>query len=377
VAASEGDLPSSLSLGSVQPERVVLTALKPRGNPMASGLPGDVDPADGITLRLYESTGAPATATVRLHGGLTEATATNLLEQAIGAELNGHRGDITVEIGPADVVTLAAQPAFVRPRAGVLPVPPATEPAQPVFTRYWLHNVGPAPLGYMPVSVHVQPPKLQLTTVDDEASVRVSVACASQPAAGVVTLDVPASLVVEAPSELAYDLKPGGYAEFDLTVRARSAGAAGVFLLSAGITDPLGQLLEDTVTVELGPELGAELVVATAEPAALTLAPGGAGLFVVHLANQAQSAVRGEAQLISPYGSWNEPDSDLHMGPRTQGFAVEPGAGTELHFAVRASTLARPGSQWWALAKVTCHGRVAYTAATKIEIGSPVVAPDS
>jgi hypothetical protein len=193
----------------------------------------------------------------------------------------------------------------------------------------------------------------------------------------VVTLDVPAALTVEAPSELSYDLKPGGYAEFDLTVRAGSAEASGVFLLSAGITDPLGQLLEDTVTVEMGPKLGAELVVATAGPAALTLAPGGTGVLVVHLANQAGSAVRGEAQLISPFGSWAGPDSDLHIGPRTRGFAVQPGAGTELRFPVRASTSARPGSQWWALAKVTCHGQVSYTAAIRIEISSPVVAPHS
>jgi hypothetical protein len=382
VAAGAGDLPASLSLGSVEPERVVLTALKPRGNPMASGLPGDVDLADGVTLRLYESTGAPATATVRLHGGLTGATATNLLEHASGADFvrvqgSGGRafGEVTVEIGPADVVTLAAQPAVVRPGAGVLPVPPATEPAQPVFTRYWLHNKGPAPLGYLPVSVHIQPPALQLATVDDEASIRLTVACANQPATGVVTLDIPAALTVEAPRDLAYDLKPGGYFEFDLTVHPGASGASGVFLLSAGITDPLGQLLEDTATVELGPQAGAELVVATAGPAALTLAPGGAGVLFVHLANQAGSTVRGEAQLISPYGSWGGPDSDLHIGPRTRGFAIEPGAGTELRFAVRASASARPGSQWWALAKVSCHGRVYYTAATRIEIGSPAVAP--
>ena len=27
------------------------------------------------------------------------------------------------------------------------------EAAQPVFSRYWLHNRGPAPMGFLPVSV--------------------------------------------------------------------------------------------------------------------------------------------------------------------------------------------------------------------------------
>ena len=31
------------------------------------------------------------------------------------------------------------------------------EPAQPVFTRYWLHGKGPAPAGNLPVAVHLPP----------------------------------------------------------------------------------------------------------------------------------------------------------------------------------------------------------------------------
>src|SRR6185312_7314365 len=52
VASGEGSLPRRASLGSVTPERVILTALKPRGNPLAAGLPGGTGPAGGITVRL-------------------------------------------------------------------------------------------------------------------------------------------------------------------------------------------------------------------------------------------------------------------------------------------------------------------------------------
>ena len=59
----------------------MLAALKPRGNPLAAGLSGDADPADGVTVRLYESTGSPALARVRLHGGLRDPAVTDVLER--------------------------------------------------------------------------------------------------------------------------------------------------------------------------------------------------------------------------------------------------------------------------------------------------------
>ena len=36
------------------------------------------------------------------------------------------------------------------------------EPAQPVFTRYWLHGKGPAPAGNVPVAVHFSPTRVTL-----------------------------------------------------------------------------------------------------------------------------------------------------------------------------------------------------------------------
>jgi hypothetical protein len=74
------------------------------------------------------------------------------------------------------------------------------------------------------------------------------------------------------------------------------------------------------------------------------------------------SAVHGEVQLVSPFGSWGM------LSPAVQGFRAAPGEPAQLAFAVAAPAAARPGSRWWALAKVMYFGRVRYSQAISISI---------
>jgi alpha-mannosidase len=371
-----GGLPSRAGLASAEPANVILTALKPRGNPVASGHAGDVHPADGITVRLYEAAGRAATARVRLlpdvpgASGVSAAEITDLLEEGRRTELRTVAGAIETELAPADVMTIGAR---VPLRGEPAPRPPAghTEPAQPVFTRYWLHNKGPAPAGYLPVGVHVSP---ALVRLPGPALVQVTVACSAEPAAGVVELDVPPGLSVDAPP-LTYDLAPGGHAAFSLTV---TAAAPGTHFLAARVRDALGQIFEDVVTVVSdvsgdsadsldsggsGP-VGEPLAV-TLRPDAVALPPGGRDDLVLRLRNFADSAVRGEAQLLSPYGTWG---ADVHITPWTRGFAVAPGGTADLRYTVGVRPAARPGGHWWALVKVAYFGRLHYTPAVPIEV---------
>ena len=446
VGAGPGRLPACASLGSVQPERVVLAALKPRGNPMAAGLPGEVSPADGVTVRLYESSGSPAQARVTLLGGLREPAVTTVLEETVpggvvpggavpgravpggavpseavsgkassdtalpgGAvvgeavvggtaaaadSLVGMDGDdVLVTLAAADVVTLSALPGLswlpasghspVRAGLGVpadLAVPghaPAPvhasvavhasvkEAAQPVFTRYWLHNKGPAPVGNLPVSVHVHPTAVDLSAAAT-TTLRVTVASATVAAAGKVELQVPAGLAITPDGPFRYDLEPGGHADFQLTVA--SAGAApGRYYLAAQIHDHLGQILEDAVAITVGgSELSQADVAAVLEPEQVTVSPGEQATLTLRLTNQASSTVRGEAQLLSPYGTWGDPDDELSVGPPIRGFELAAGETGTLTFTVSAPAGARGGGQWWALARVACFGQVAYTAAVPL-----------
>jgi hypothetical protein len=210
-----------------------------------------------------------------------------------------------------------------------------------VFTRYWLHNTGPAPIGYLPVSVH-------LTELAPDRF-RVTVAASVRPARGSVGLDVPAGLTADSPA-LDYDLAPGEHAEFTVTVRPDPGAAPGTYYLAARIRDDLGQLLEDALPVTVGAP--------TAEPLRAELTP-----HAVRLTNHARSGIRGEVQLISPYGTWGGPGDDLAVTPRTQGFAVGPGETAELPYAVRSDGNAASGGRWWVLAKVSAFGTVQYTEA--------------
>jgi len=385
VGAHPGELPPSASLLEVEPAEVVLTALKPRGNPLASGLPGEVDlTGTGLTVRCFESAGRPARVGIRCFTGLADAAATDLLEERDRGAVAVEDGALAFGVGAADTMTVTARPATARPAAAPggpsIPLGPRSEPAQPVFTRYWLHNKGAAPVGYVPVSVHVSPTRLVLPAPaagpqgPGGRALRVTVASGARAVTGRVELVVPPELAAEAAPDLAYDLGPGEHVAFDVAVRARPGAAPGRYFLSARIRDELGQTLEDVTALalgEAGPERAEPLAVAL-ETSALSLAPGEHAEILVRLENRARSEVCGEAQLASPYGTWET------LTPWTQGFAVLPAAAQTLRFAVRAPATARPGSHFWALVKVMYFGRLAYTEAVPVTIapGSEQVSRD-
>ncbi|MFC4070468.1 glycoside hydrolase family 38 N-terminal domain-containing protein [Actinoplanes subglobosus] len=335
VPSTAGDLPSRMSLGSVEPANAVLSALKPDG--------------DQITARIYETSGTPARARIRLHGGLHDPALANVLgEPQAPATFDGP--DVTVDLAPADIVTVAALPA-----TPFGPTVPATEPVQPVFTRYWLHNKGPAPVGNLPVTVHI-------AAADAPGMLRVTVSTSTVPASGTVTLDIPPGATVTPEGPYAYDLPPSGHQQFDLTVTGHGQ-------VTARIRDPHGQLLED-VTHLPESDTAASAAPASGElsPAAVTVAPGETARLVLRLHNPTDAPLRGEVQLLSPFGTWGATADDLDVQPWIQGYDLPAGATTTREFTVTASTTARPGAQWWALARVTALGQVAYTATVPLTV---------
>jgi alpha-mannosidase len=90
------------------------------------------------------------------------------------------------------------------------------------------------------------------------------------------------------------------------------------------------------------------------------VAPGGRGEIVVNITSRLGSELHGEAQVISPFGTWDA------LGPLAQGFSVMPQATTAVRFTLGLPSTARPGAQWWALVKVMYYGRVRYTPAIAV-----------
>jgi alpha-mannosidase len=370
---------------SVSPPNVTVVAVKPRGNPLAAGRVGalgtfgQADQAE-VTVRLHEESGRPATARLEFGRPISAAWLTDLLEAADGAALPVEGGRAVIVDMPAfGTVTLVVQ---TNSRASAA-YRDAVEPVQPVYARYWLHGKGPAPAGNMPVAVHFAPTRVALPQAGDTATLTLTVGCGAEPATGTVELDVPDGIVVSSADDLRYELAPGGYAAWHLTVRAAPGTAGGRYFAAARITDEFGQVIEDTAMVAVGerkwpdPELppeqtiealqddyvagAAELEVAVLTPE-LRLVSGGEGVLEVKVTNGLASGLRGEAQLVSPFGTWPL------LGPWTQGFAAAPGDSATLRFTVRAPATERPGSRWWALVKIMYFGRVRYTEAVPVSI---------
>jgi hypothetical protein len=394
VPSSAGELPATLSLLSIEPASAVLSALKPSGNPLASALSGSPRLDDGVAVRLYESSGRPVTASIRMPGGVADAVPVDLLERPLPENperpLSENPDRIAVEVRdgvthvqlePAEVLTLNLRPDLASsssifgrsPGSGPL-LGPTREPVQPVPTRYWLHNKGPAPLGYLPVSVNLSPSTVRMPP-GGSVPLSVTVACSGRPATGVVQLELPPGLRVKTGSSLDYALAAGEYTEFTVLIQ-EDGGLPGTYFVAARIDDDLGQTLEDTVEVlltdgQLGSDAepfadSAALLDVRLEPSTVELAPGETATLVVRLSSRARSAVHGEVQLLSPYGTWGAACGDLDLQPWTQAFAVEPSADGELQFTVRAPVGIRTGTHAWALAKVMHQGRVHYSPAVDL-----------
>jgi hypothetical protein len=398
----DGPLPASTSLAEVStPGRArpaaLLSTLKPRGNPLASGLPGRPGRDAGVTIRLRDADGLPAgpgRARVSLLGGITAAQVTDLTEHGDGAAVEIAAGRALIAVPPSGLTTVAALPG-----PGGLAEPGAAggtglELVQPVFSRYWLHGKGPAPAGNLPVTVHLSPGHVTLADPVDvrqpgPASVHLSVACGHGSATGEVTLDVPPGLAVTGPGgsaagPLRYTLDADcPHWEWELSVTARPGTAPGRYFVSARTADDLGQALEDTALITVGEPpppsrsmpraerdalLVADLqareaeVEVAVEPAVLEVAPGGHATLTVRLANRTASVIRGESQLMSPFGTWHQVET------WTRGFTAGPGETVTVDYAVAVPAWARPGSHWWALAKVMYFGRVRYTECAQIRI---------
>jgi alpha-mannosidase len=386
--APGGAAPGEGSLLSVEPANVTLSAVKPRGNPLASGrisAAGALDaagPEAEIAVRLRETAGRATTARVRLAapGGLRVSAAwlTDLLEESDGAPLPVADGTVAVDMPAFGTVTLVARTGSRTPAGGALaPV----EPVQPVYARYWLHGKGPAPAGNLPVAVHFSPTRVALANPDDTAALTLTVGCGAEPASGVVELVTPAEVTVSAERDLRYELMPGGYAAWDLTVRAAPGTGPGRYFAAARIRDELGHLIEDAAMVAVGerrwpdpalpPEQAVELMQADYIAAAaevdlavltpeLRVAPGERDELLVSVTSGLASELRGEAQLVSPFGTWQM------LSPLAQGFSIAPQTSTVLRFDVAMPTTARPGAQWWALVKVMYYGRVRYAQAVRV-----------
>ncbi|MFJ1708764.1 NEW3 domain-containing protein [Kitasatospora sp. NPDC088346] len=378
VPAHPGPLPGTRAWLRVEPAReVLLGTLKPTGNPIAHGSATASDPADGVTLRLVESTGLGRTATLSGALRLTAPHRADLLERPVAALGEG------VELAGSEVTTVTGRPE--RARSDGLPLGPTAEAAQPVHARYWLHNRGPAPMGYLPVSVGVSPGLLRTGGESVELSAVLSSHLRDAEVEGAAEVLAPEGWAVSV-RRRPYRLAASGQLRFPVTLTPPAGVEPGLYF-AAVRTGYGGQVIEDVATVAVG-ELPALLpapgdapedwtaaqgttsaaaretgLTVAATAASVRIRPGGRAALHLVLTNRTRGEIRGELQVVAPWGIWET------VAAPVRGFAVAAGEERTVTFELAAPPDAEPGA-YWALTKVMWFGRCQYSPTVEL-----VVAP--
>ncbi|MEE6169238.1 MULTISPECIES: NEW3 domain-containing protein [unclassified Mycolicibacterium] len=363
-----GGLPAWGSLLEIEPAgHVQLAALKPTGNPLASGSVRPAEPAGGITARLVETAGR--TTDVKIRSGLrcAETTRTDLLEQPRVS--SGSRDKL--RLNGFEIATVSARLNLPRVLRGEhCALAPEAEVAQPLYARYWLHNRGPAPLGGLPAVAHLHPENLTVTA-DSPVVLRLTAAsdCTDAPLHGRVRVIVPPGWTAE-PAELPFVLPPDEHLETEVAVGMPAGVAPGVYPIRAELvvtgTDAAAlppswrQVVEDICLVTIG-EPGAAVLKLCTEPQDVEVKAGDSGQLSIEVGTDARAGLSAEAHLISPWGTWD------WMGPAAVGFELPAGGTAQIGFDVSPPDWVEPG-QWWTLIRVGCAGRLLYTPAVRVVV---------
>lgn len=345
----EGRLAARAELISVAPKTAILAAFKATGNPLSSGSSRSADPRRGVTARLYEAHGAAVEAGLQTVVPLENAQLADLLERPV-EPLN----EPVVRLAGSDVATIVANPGGVNTGDGPT-LAPEHEPAQPVYARYWMHNKGPAPMGNLPLALHLSPNDV---VTDGPVTLHATVASdrIDEPIHTQVRLVLPDGWVAD-DAERLIGLEPGAFAAFDVTVTPRPEAPAGLYLVAARADAPDGQVIEDTAVISIGAATDITNEVSASIETDVVHAPAGQRTeFTLNIGSTARSELHGEVALVSPWGTWEL------LSPAATGFSVPPAGRTRIPFVADVPAHERRGTTWL-LAKVMCAGRILYTEA--------------
>ncbi|MGW6703415.1 glycoside hydrolase family 38 N-terminal domain-containing protein [Streptomyces sp. NPDC054956] len=327
-APGEGPRPPARSLLGVEPaDRVLIETVK-----RAEG-------SGELAVRLRETHGRPVVAETLWP--TDPAAEADLLDRPLGCSGGGIEGAATTTL-------LLLAESGMPLREG------EREPHQPVFSRYWLHNTGTAPLGDAPYTVTCE-------GIAAEASVTVA---AHGPATG-----GPVALEVRAPdgwrtswTRQRVELAPGGHARLPLAVEPPAGARPGEHLVRVLADTPAGAF-EDVLTVTVpGAPAGPAGLWVDAPEHVVTVAPGARARLRARIGSTGvRSVLTGQAYAVSPYGAWQL------TAPAVLPVEVPADGAAEAVFEVRPP-LGTPPGEYWVVVKAVCQGRIAYGPAIAVHV---------
>jgi alpha-mannosidase len=240
------------------------------------------------------------------------------------------------------------------------PIGITKEPIQPVFSRYWQHNMGAAPIGNDAVKVSLRPVE-QMGNLSSFAwedpynqggittnAVRVQVVNNYQDRkiSGEITLEVPEDWRV-VPAKIAYEIEPNGSFVKDVIVNAFPVKRNLEFERASGLVKARiehdGQIFQDVL--QIGKPYKLEWRTEQTE--------NGVEVFVK---NPYRQTIEGAVALITPPETWAGGNySTEPLFPREQGFSVPPNSEISLKFEHGQLP---EGS--WKIARLAYNGNIDY-----------------
>ena len=369
-----GNLPTEKSFFSTGDSSLVVSALKLGGNPLAtfkSGTNGGIgsNTKNGlasklrpIVLREYESSGIAAAPAIETSFPITRGQELGIVEQSefkpSGPVFTGSKISDKAGFGAFEIRTFEL--FCVRRPSESQTLGSTKEPVQPVFSRYWQHNMGAAPIGNDAVKVSLRPVEQMgnlssfswadpynqggITTV----SVRVQVVNNYQDrqVSGEVTLEVADGWRI-VPDKLAYEIEPNGAFVKDVVVIAYPVKKDLDFDRASGLVKARiehdGQTFQDVL--QFGKPFKLEWRTEQTDSGV-----------AVYVKNPYRQSIEGAVALITPPETWalgaysTEP-----LFSREQGFSAPANSEVVLRFdhgALLAGT--------WKIARLVYNGNIEY-----------------
>ncbi|MDO8587117.1 MAG: glycoside hydrolase family 38 C-terminal domain-containing protein [Armatimonadota bacterium] len=352
LTSHNGFLPAEMPFLEIDSDALVVTAMKPKGNPTASLSGAEADASSWITLRLYEPFGRKAEANVRFFTGLAGASSSNLLEERRSKLPVSLDGGLKLSVEPFSIETFELVPDKVPGSLPAAAIARKKEIAPVQHIRYWQHNLGADPIGYLPVTIALSGEiKTGIHIVQGGVTIntfKLGIAnnYIDRRASGTVELMAPEGWRI-VPDKVDFALDAGASCTRELLLAFLSRRRTGI--IKARIAHE-GQVFQDII------EVGQEHLLKCK-------AKAGAREIRVTLTNPTDMTIEGQLDLITPIETWPiaaYPELAVaDISPWRYGFELEPGASETYRFPIEAR--AKPG--YWAIARLVYNGHVHYARA--------------
>jgi len=338
-------LPEKASFLKISPANLIVTALKARGNPLAS-LEGKFPelPSRGITVRFYEAEGKKAQGKIEFINPLKKCFKTNLLEEK-EEEIKTQKNFILYSTGPFSIETISVFLPGFKKKFPAESLGLQAEPVQPIFIRSWEHDAGTMPMGYEAVLASIdrnieilengKKLKLKINIVNDYINIPVS---------GQAKLLIPEGWKSEK-TQFPFSITPLGYITYTTIIEKPKFNSKGQIKLKFTHN---GQEFQDVL--EIGSVIIPEFALQKTKDK-----------IIAAIKNPGEESIEGEIAIASPIETWPEncvgSYSLLEISPRTIGFSLLPKEKRDFQFSIRRDKNYIQTS-WWAVAKFMINGRI-------------------